>query len=147
MGVIGGQSETKSAGLNSASVCLMEQIESTFGEFPFLVLIKDSRGQEFDFGKGAQHWREEPLKIHLKSVKAEKAMVSMSYSCAMFEDPHNFDVEAMTLPGNGKSDAYDSLEKAQWRKYRDAIDFLEARSGETLLNGSTHVYRIYCQAN
>jgi cyclopropane-fatty-acyl-phospholipid synthase len=211
----GNQSGPKSADLNSASVRLMEQLESTFGEFPFLVHIKDSRGQEFEFGKGAQHWREESLKVHLKSVKAEKAMVRldglqflelfrtgqidlfgnlyllvelkkhlgltlslpqllrqvisaklfqfqnlsrarknvkthydipqevinfyldrvyMSYSCAMFEDPHHLDMQAMTLPGNGKSDTHDSLEKAQWRKYRDAVDFLEASPGETLLD-------------
>jgi len=193
----------------------MERLGSTFGEFLFLVHIKDSRGQEFEIGKDAYHWREEPLKIHLKSIKAEKAMarldglqflelfrtgqidlfdnlyllcelkkhlgltlslpqllsqvikaklfqfqnlsrarknvkthydipqevinfyldrVYMSYSCAMFEDPNHFDVQAMTLPGSGKPDTYDSLEKAQWRKYKDAVDFLEVRPGETLLD-------------
>jgi len=215
MDAIGSQPDPKSAGLNSASVRLKEQLEPTFGDFPFLVHIKDSRGQEIEFGKGARHWREEPLKIHLKSANAEKALVRldgmqflelfrtgqidlfdnlyllcelrdhlgvnlsllqllrqvisaklfqfqnlsrarknvkthydipqevinsyldrvyMSYSCAMFEDPHHFDVQAMTLPGNGKSDSYDSLEKAQWRKYKDAVDFLDAGAGETLLD-------------
>jgi len=60
--------------------------------------------------------------------------VYMSYSCAMFEDTHRFDVEAMTTPGQGEADSYDSLEKAQWRKYKDAVDFLEAKPGETLLD-------------
>lgn len=215
MDAIGGQSGSKSAGMDSASVHLMEQLESNFRDFPFLVHIRDSRGQEFEFGKDDHHWREQPLKIHLKSVKAEKVMARldglqflelfrngqidlfdnlyllcelrdhlrvnlslpqllgqvisaklfqfqnlsrarknvkthydipqeainsyldhsyMSYSCAMFEDPHHFDVQTMTLPGSGQSDTYDSLEKAQWRKYKDAVDFLEARPGETLLD-------------
>ena len=215
MDAIGGQSGPKSMDLNSASVRLREHFESTIGEFPFQVQIKDSRGQEFEFGKDAHHWREESLKVHLKSVKAEKAMVRldglqflelfrtgqidlfgnlyllgelrdhlgltlslpqllgqvikakllqfqnlsharknvkthydipqeiinlyldrvyMSYSCAMFENPQHFDAQAMTLPGNGKSDTYDSLEKAQWRKYKDAVDFLKAKPGETLLD-------------
>ena len=215
MDAIGGQSDSKSVGMDSTSVYLMEQLESNFGIFPFLVHITDSRGQAFEFGKGGYHCREQPLKIHLKSVKAEKVMarldglqflelyrngqidlfdnlyllcelrdhlgvnlslpqllgqvisaklfqfqnlsrarknvkthydipqevinsyldrVYMSYSCALFEDPHQFDVHAMTLPGKGQSDDYDSLEKAQWRKYKDAVDFLEASPGETLLD-------------
>ena len=215
MDAIGSQPGLKSGDMNFASVRLKEQFESTFEDFPFLVHIRDSRGQEFEFGKGAHHWREEPLKIHLKSVKAEKVMVRldglqflelfrteqidlfgnlyllselkshlglnlslpqllgqviraklfqfqnlsrarknvkthydipqelinsyldrayMSYSCAMFENPQHYDVQAMTLPGKGESDSHDSLEKAQWRKYKDAVDFLEARPGETLLD-------------
>ena len=77
MDAMGSQQGSKSAGLNSASVRLKEQLEPTFGGFPFLVHIKDSRGQEIEFGKGARHWREEPQKIHLKSAKAEKALVSL----------------------------------------------------------------------
>ena len=60
--------------------------------------------------------------------------VYKAYSCAMFEDPHEFNAKAMTDPGNGSSDTFDSLEKAQWRKFKDAVDFLEAREGETLLD-------------
>jgi hypothetical protein len=48
--------------------------------------------------------------------------VYKAYSCAMFEDPSDFDVQAMTTPGRGEADDYDSLEKAQWRKFRDAVD-------------------------
>ena len=215
MDVVGGQADSKIAVTSSASVRLEEQINSAFGKFPFLVHITDARGHEFEFGKDEHHWRDEPLKVHLKTVKAEKAMAGLdglqflelfrngqidlsgnlyllselkrhleltlslpqllrqvisaklfqfqnlsrarknvkthydipqeviniyldrfykSYSCAMFEDPQNYDMQAMTLPGNGKSDSYDSLEKAQWRKYKDAVDFLEAEPGETLLD-------------
>jgi len=215
MEAMGGQSGPKSAGVNMASVRLMEALEAHFGDFPFLVHIEDSRGEKFELGKGGHHWRKQPLKIHLKSVKAEKAMakpdglrfleffrngqidlsdnlyllcclrdevganltplqllgqvisaklfqfqnlsrarknvkthydipqevinsyldrVYMSYSCAMFEDPDHYELQAMTTPGNGQSDSYDSLEKAQWRKYKDAVEFLGAKPGETLLD-------------
>jgi len=60
--------------------------------------------------------------------------VYMAYSCAMFEDPADFDVEAMTLVGAGKSDTHDSLEKAQWRKFQDAVDFIEPGDGDTMLD-------------
>ena len=70
---------------------------------------------------------QEALNVYLDNV-------CRAYSCAMFEKPDNFDIEEMTTPGNGQSDTYDSLEKAQWRKFKDAVDFLDARSGETLLD-------------
>lgn len=70
---------------------------------------------------------QEALNVYLDKVYR-------SYSCAMFEDPTNFDVDAMTTPGKGSSDTYDSLEKAQWRKFKDAVDFVDARPGETLLD-------------
>lgn len=60
--------------------------------------------------------------------------VYKAYSCAMFEDPTDFDVEAMTTPGKGETDNYDSLEKAQWRKFRDAVDFLDPDKGDTILD-------------
>ena len=58
----------------------------------------------------------------------------LSYSCAMFEDPACFRVEDLTTPGQGRHDTFDSLEKAQWRKFRDAVDFIDPRRGETLLD-------------
>lgn len=203
------------AGKSNASLRLKETLEKHFAGFPYLVSIKDARGQVFELGKGGRHWRNQPLNIHLKTLEAETSMarldglqflelfrtgqidltdnlyllcclrdqvganltmsqllgqvlrarlfqfqnisrarknvkthydipqevintyldrVYMSYSCAMFEDPNHYDVKAMTLPGNGQSDSYDSLEKAQWRKYKDAVDFLEAKPGDTLLD-------------
>ena len=77
MDAMGSQAGPKSGDMNFASVRLKEQLESTFEDFPFLMRIKDSRGQEFELGKGAHHWREEPLKIHLKSVKAEKVTANL----------------------------------------------------------------------
>lgn len=58
----------------------------------------------------------------------------MSYSCAMFEDPHNLDVEEVKRIGTGKDDDFDSLEKAQWRKFKDAADYINPAPGENLLD-------------
>ena len=58
----------------------------------------------------------------------------MSYSCAMFEDPSYFDPQALTTAGQGAGDTFDSLEKAQWRKFRDAVEFIDPNRGETLLD-------------
>jgi cyclopropane-fatty-acyl-phospholipid synthase len=60
----------------------------------------------------------------------------MAYSCAMFEDA---ELRADCLPdlrkaGQGESDRFDSLEKAQWRKFKDAVDFIAPAPGETLLD-------------
>ena len=57
-----------------------------------------------------------------------------SYSCAMFEDPHNLDLEALRRAGKGEEDDFDSLEKAQWRKFKNAVDFIDPKPGETLLD-------------
>ncbi len=58
----------------------------------------------------------------------------MSYSCGMFEDPENLVKEEMIIAGKGQEDTFDSLEKAQWRKYKDAVDFLAPAEGETMLD-------------
>ena len=58
----------------------------------------------------------------------------MSYSCAMFDEPSNLDTEVMTTVGKGEHDTFDSLEKAQWRKFKDAVDFIDPKPGETLLD-------------
>lgn len=60
--------------------------------------------------------------------------VYMSYSCAMFENPESKDIPSMVKAGKGREDGFDSLEKAQWRKFRDAVDFIDPRSGDTLLD-------------
>jgi cyclopropane-fatty-acyl-phospholipid synthase len=72
--------------------------------------------------------------IPQQAVNVYLDRVYQAYSCAMFEDPHKFDVAAMTTPGSGRSDTFDSLKKAQWRKFKDAVDFLEPHKGETLLD-------------
>ena len=59
--------------------------------------------------------------------------VYMSYSCGMFESPE-LTVDELTRIGRGQSDGFDSLEKAQWRKYKDAADFVSPEKGETLLD-------------
>lgn len=60
----------------------------------------------------------------------------MAYSCAMFE---NTTLDKEKLPelitqGKGKADNFDSLEKAQWRKFKDAVDFIAPKSGDTMLD-------------
>tara|TARA_R110002072_G_scaffold622_4_gene4784 strand:+ start:23860 stop:25092 length:1233 start_codon:yes stop_codon:yes gene_type:complete len=60
----------------------------------------------------------------------------MAYSCAMFEDAELTDtcLDLLKKSGEGEKDAFDSLEKAQWRKFKDAVDFLAPDPGETLLD-------------
>ena len=58
----------------------------------------------------------------------------MSYSCAMFEEPTTLDKDELTRPGQGRGDAFDSLEKGQWRKFKDAVEFIDPRPGDTLLD-------------
>ncbi|MBZ0117603.1 MAG: class I SAM-dependent methyltransferase [Sandaracinaceae bacterium] len=60
--------------------------------------------------------------------------VYMSYSCGMFEDPDRIDVGELLRIGKGREDEWDSLEKAQWRKFADAVTFVAPKQGETLLD-------------
>ncbi len=62
--------------------------------------------------------------------------VYMAYSCAMFE---NTELSEKHLPqlirvGTGQQDDFDSLEKAQWKKFKDAIDFIDPKAGDSLLD-------------
>ncbi len=70
---------------------------------------------------------EEAVRRWLDSVHA-------SYSCAIFEDEHDLDRVAMRRIGQGKGDNWDSLEKAQHRKFVDAAEFLDPKPGETTLD-------------
>lgn len=58
----------------------------------------------------------------------------MSYSCAMFENPGDLDIDSLLRIGKGKEDDWDSLEKAQWRKFHDAIQYIDPRPGETVID-------------
>jgi cyclopropane-fatty-acyl-phospholipid synthase len=60
--------------------------------------------------------------------------VYMSYSCGMWEDADRLDREDLVRIGQGQRDDFDSLEKAMWRKFKDAADFIAPKSGETLLD-------------
>ena len=60
--------------------------------------------------------------------------VYMSYSCGMFEYPERLAVDELVRIGQGQSDDFDSLEKAHWRKFKDAVDFARPEKGETLLD-------------
>lgn len=60
--------------------------------------------------------------------------VYLSYSCGMFESPEDRARETLLRIGKGEQDDFDSLEKAQWRKFADAIDFIRPEADETLLD-------------
>jgi cyclopropane-fatty-acyl-phospholipid synthase len=57
-----------------------------------------------------------------------------AYSCAIFEDPTRLERAELLRAGSGPSDDFDSLEKAQWRKFKDAIDWVAPAAGDTLLD-------------
>lgn len=58
----------------------------------------------------------------------------MSYSCGMFEEPARYDRAELLRVGAGEADDFDSLEKSMWRKFKDAIDFINPAEGETVLD-------------
>ena len=58
----------------------------------------------------------------------------MSYSSAIFEEPDRLDTEEAVRIGSGERDDFDSLEKAQWRKFADAVDYIAPAEGEELLD-------------
>ena len=60
--------------------------------------------------------------------------IYMSYSCGMFEYPERLAVDELVRAGQGQVDDFDSLEKAHWRKFKDAVDFVRPEKGETLLD-------------
>ncbi len=57
-----------------------------------------------------------------------------SYSCGMFENPGHLDQDELLKGGLGKTDSFDSLEKAQWRKSKDAVDFLSPAESDIVLD-------------
>ena len=57
-----------------------------------------------------------------------------AYSCGIFEDPERLERDELLRIGGGAGDAFDSLEKAQWRKFTDAIDWIAPAAGDTLLD-------------
>jgi cyclopropane-fatty-acyl-phospholipid synthase len=57
-----------------------------------------------------------------------------AYSCAIFEAPGRLARDELVRIGRGRSDDFDSLEKAQWRKFQDAIDFVAPSAGDELLD-------------
>jgi len=60
--------------------------------------------------------------------------VYKSYSCGMFEKPEKLCREELLRVGQGEDDDFDSLEKAQWKKFKDAVDFIDPNPGETILD-------------
>lgn len=60
--------------------------------------------------------------------------VFQSYSCAMWENPNEIVMEDLVRIGQGENDTWDSLERAQWKKFAHAADFLSPSKGETVLD-------------
>lgn len=58
----------------------------------------------------------------------------MSYSCGMFENPAQYDRSELIREGVGEKDNFDSLEKSMWRKFKDAIDYINPADGDTVLD-------------
>ncbi len=58
----------------------------------------------------------------------------MSYSSGMFDQPQRLLQEEILRRGKGEQDNFDSLEKAMWRKFKDAVDFIAPQPGDTLLD-------------
>jgi cyclopropane-fatty-acyl-phospholipid synthase len=58
----------------------------------------------------------------------------LSYSCGMFERPEEKRLDDLLRAGTGEADRFDSLEKAQWRKFADAADFMHPAPGERVLD-------------
>lgn len=57
-----------------------------------------------------------------------------AYSCAIFDEPQRLAREPLVRAGRGRDDDFDSLERAQWRKFQDAIDFVAPEAGDELLD-------------
>lgn len=57
-----------------------------------------------------------------------------AYSCAMFEEPGRLERGELLRAGTGRDDAFDSLEKAQWRKFKDAVDWIAPTAGDNVLD-------------
>lgn len=57
-----------------------------------------------------------------------------AYSCAIFEAPERLEHAELLRPGSGRADEFDSLEKAQWRKFKDGIDWIAPASNDTVLD-------------
>ncbi len=57
-----------------------------------------------------------------------------SYSCAIFDDPADLRREEVLRVGEGRDDDWDSLERAQWRKFAHAADYLAPGEDETVLD-------------
>jgi cyclopropane fatty-acyl-phospholipid synthase-like methyltransferase len=57
-----------------------------------------------------------------------------AYSCAMFAEPARLVPAELVRAGAGAGDDFDSLERAQWRKFQDAIDFVAPEPGDTILD-------------
>lgn len=57
-----------------------------------------------------------------------------SYSCGTFENPEALNVDELLRHGNGQSDSFDSLEKAQYTKFKDAAQFANPNPGERVLD-------------
>ena len=52
----------------------------------------------------------------------------------MWEEPDRIDVSELTRIGEGEHDDWDSLERAQWKKFAHAADFLAPQRGETVID-------------
>lgn len=106
------------------------QLDMSKFEF-FMQLIKHRAFQ--DTGKAAVNVTSH-YDISQEALNGYLDEVYMSYSCGMYENPYDLDIDDALRVGKGQEDDWDSLEKAQWRKFKDAVDFLQPEKGDTMLD-------------
>jgi cyclopropane fatty-acyl-phospholipid synthase-like methyltransferase len=136
-------------------------LERSFAEFPWSLRVTDWTGASYSLGRGEPHWDPRALEVTLHTPAAggrilasdaagflvkshydipQEALdvyldrVYLAYSCGMFEQPLELDREEALRVGSGRHDDFDSLEKSQWRKFQDAIDFVDPAPGDEVLD-------------
>jgi len=72
--------------------------------------------------------------IPAESLNAYLDQVYRAYSCGIFKDWEIKEREELVRVGKGEEDEFDSLEKAQWRKFKDAVNYIDPEDGENLLD-------------
>ncbi len=60
--------------------------------------------------------------------------VYQSYSCGIWEKPYDLSLDHVLTIGKGEGDALDTLERAQWRKFQHAADYLSPAANESVLD-------------
>jgi len=57
-----------------------------------------------------------------------------SYTCAIFDDPSSRPLAELVTIGTGQDDSFDSLERAQSRKFREALELLDISEAQSMLD-------------
>ena len=120
----------------SGNLYVLSQIENhlDLGSAPLRLLAAVVRNRFFQTIQRAKVNVSSHYDIPQDMLKCYLDRTYMSYSCAMFEEPTRLDRDELTKAGQGEGDRFDSLEKGQWRKFKDAVEFIDPSPGDTLLD-------------